>query len=44
MVGCRCEPLADGDATVYVALEGAAGDDDETKLSGDEVTERGFSR
>ena len=38
-VGWRCEPLADGDATVYGALVGAAGDDDETKLSDDEVTE-----
>ena len=35
----RCEPLADGDATVYGALVGAASDDDETKLSDDEVTE-----
>ena len=38
-VGWRCESLADGDATVYDALVGAAGDDDETKLSDDKVTE-----
>ena len=38
-VGWRCEPLADGAATVHGALVGAAGDDDETKLSDDEVTD-----
>ena len=38
-VGWRCEPLADGNATVYGALVGAASDDEETMLSDDKVAE-----